>query len=91
MMSAYYLLVFDSTHAALTAERGLASHIPVRVMPTLRQISASCGISLRIGAEDGPTLEQLLREGAVPPGEYRLFLVDAGEVHELNKERQCEL
>ncbi|WP_255467476.1 DUF3343 domain-containing protein [Raoultibacter phocaeensis] len=46
-----YLLAFESTHAAMAANRALASVQPV-VMPTPRSITASCGMSLRFEAED---------------------------------------
>ena len=48
----YGLLTFSSTHTALRAEV-LLRDLNVRMMPTLREISASCGISLRLRPEDG--------------------------------------
>ena len=39
----YGLLTFSSTHTALRAEV-LLRDLNVRMMPTLREISASCGI-----------------------------------------------
>lgn len=48
----YYLLAFNSTHFAISAENYLSKSIPVTIMPTLRKITASCGISLRIEPED---------------------------------------
>ena len=47
MRQVYILLAFDSTHTALRSEELLAG-LDVRMMPTLREISASCGISLRL-------------------------------------------
>lgn len=47
MRQVYILLVFDSTHTALRSEE-LLTGLDVRMMPTLREISASCGISLRL-------------------------------------------
>ena len=47
MSQTYDLVVFDSTHTALRAEK-LLEGLGARMMPTLREISASCGISLRL-------------------------------------------
>ncbi len=47
MSRAYLLITFDSSHTAFRAEQALLELNPV-MMPTLREISASCGISLRL-------------------------------------------
>ena len=78
MKETYQLLAFDSTHAAMAAERALKTRMPVTVMPTLRQITAACGISLRIEDRDGPDLEGALQVGLVPPGAYRRYRVEDG-------------
>ena len=46
------MLTFQNTHDAMGAEKLLAGHLPVCTMPTLRQVSASCGISLPLCAYD---------------------------------------
>lgn len=74
----YQLLAFESTHAAMAAERALRPRLPVTVMPTLRQITAACGISLRVEDRDGPALSRALEEGLIPPGEYRRYRVEDG-------------
>ncbi|MEA4971564.1 MAG: DUF3343 domain-containing protein [Candidatus Metalachnospira sp.] len=48
----YYLLAFNSTHFAISAETYLSKTIHVTIMPTLRKITASCGISIRIEPEN---------------------------------------
>ena len=78
MRARYQLLAFDGTHAAMAAERSLKTRLPVTVMPTLRQITAACGISLRIGDGDGPALDGALKDGLVPPGAYRRYRVEDG-------------
>ena len=50
MIERYTLIAFDSTHDAIAASK-LLSDIGAIVMPTLREIRASCGISLRIAHE----------------------------------------
>ena len=81
----YYLLSFESTHAAMAAQRGLAGRLSVQVVPTLRQVSASCGISLRVEERDGEKLAQALETGAVGPGEYRLYWVEENAVREIQR------
>ena len=59
MSERYHLFAFDSTHDAIRAQ-ALLSGFGAVVMPTLREISASCGISLRLAdaraEEAGQTL-----------------------------------
>ena len=47
MSESYHLFAFDSTHDAIRAQT-LLSGFGAVVMPTLREISASCGMSLRL-------------------------------------------
>ncbi len=72
----YYMLSFESTHAAMGAEKYLSAQMPICAMPTLRAVSASCGISLRVEEDNFSLLEQALCVGypayAKP---YRLYRV----------------
>lgn len=43
----YYLFTFHSTHTAMEAQKILIDCNPI-IMPTLRKIAATCGISIRI-------------------------------------------
>lgn len=64
----------------MAAEKALAPRFPVRVMPTLRQITAACGISLRVEPPHRDALKQALEEHAIPPGDCRLYEVQDLEV-----------
>lgn len=47
-----YLVVFDSVHQAIRAEKMLlAQGIAIEMVPTPREISASCGQSIALGEE----------------------------------------
>ena len=46
--SGYLVLTFESTHAAMAAQKYLKDRIPHIVMPVPRCISASCGIAIRV-------------------------------------------
>lgn len=72
----YYMLSFDSTHAAMRAEQYVKGYVPVCAMPTLRAVSAGCGISLRVEEGDYSKLEQALKKGYPANAQpYRLYLV----------------
>lgn len=70
----YYMLTFDSTHAAIAAQRVFRGRLGVSVMPTLRAVQAGCGISLRVEEEAARGLWGLLPE--LGQGGWRLYLVE---------------
>ena len=83
MKAAYWLFAFDSPHAAIAAQR-LLSGCGAVVMPTLRSITASCGMSIRI--EDGQ-IEQAkehMRSSVIDPALYHLYRVE-----QEGKETRC--
>lgn len=59
----YGILLFDSTHTALEAERLLKGKI-VRIIPTPEQLKATCGFALRYELEqEKQILLDLKQEG----------------------------
>ncbi len=72
MNDLYYLAVFDSTNQAIVAQK-LLSDLDVVVMPTLREISASCGMALRIKPERSQAAAERLKQSAVT--DWRLYRV----------------
>ncbi|NLI54303.1 MAG: DUF3343 domain-containing protein [Clostridiales bacterium] len=83
MTNGYWLFAFDSPHAAIAAQRLLASCGAV-VMPTLRAITASCGMSLRLRDETIERAKELLRASSIDPTLYRLYRVE-----QEGKETRC--
>ena len=62
----YCVVTFASTSGALKGEKLMkADDREFVVMPTPREITASCGLSLKIKPEDAEGSCQLLREGGV--------------------------
>jgi hypothetical protein len=58
------VLVFATTHNALAAEDFLRrSHFPLELLPTPREISASCGISIRLSSEHLPAVHNFVKQG----------------------------
>ncbi len=47
----YLVITFESTHKAIKAEKQLES-LEVEIIPTPRQLSANCGISIKARVED---------------------------------------
>lgn len=71
----FYVIAFDSTHYAISTEKKLAAAgASITMVPTPREISTSCGLSIRIRDEH---LEQVLEalDGVSKEG-MRLFRID---------------
>ena len=60
----YALFAFDSTHQAIAAER-LLTPLGGRVCPVLREITASCGVAIRIDTAFAGAAKKLLRGASV--------------------------
>ncbi len=74
--ASFYMISFSSTHCALQAEQYLKTKVSVCTMPTLRSVSKSCGISLRVEeSERGALKEALLQGFPVPRDCCRVFYV----------------
>lgn len=67
-----YVLTFDSTHAALSAQKALVqAEVSCFTIPTPRAISAGCGIALKLQRETAEAVQSLVaRTGASPHGVY---------------------
>ncbi|MDD5937847.1 MAG: DUF3343 domain-containing protein [Clostridiales bacterium] len=66
-------VTFASASGAMAAQHALRGICPVVVMPVLRQVSAGCGIALRVEPEQVEQVRQILREKAV--GEWDMYAV----------------
>lgn len=74
-MDEYYLLTFESTHAAISTEK-LLKPAEVAIMPVPRFISASCGISVRIRPDKRDASEAIFRESSkLTPEDYAYYHV----------------
>ena len=84
LMDEYYLLTFESTHAAISTEK-LLKPAEVTIMPVPRFISASCGISVRIRPDKKSEVEKMIRESShLKPEDYAYYHIVRGE------EVQCD-
>ena len=77
-MDEYYLLTFESTHAAISTEK-LLKPAEVTIMPVPRFISASCGISVRIRPDKKDEAEKIfLERSQLTPDDYAYYHIVRG-------------
>ena len=78
-MDEYYLLTFESTHAAISTEK-LLRPAEITIMPVPRFISASCGISIRIRPDKREKAEDIFRKDSkLDAEEYAYYHVVRGK------------
>ncbi|NMA15540.1 MAG: DUF3343 domain-containing protein [Clostridia bacterium] len=59
MEEKFYVIAFETTHYAIMAEKKLIEKYRVQMIPTPRVISASCGLSLKVGE---PIIKDVINE-----------------------------
>jgi hypothetical protein len=69
----FYVIAFDSTHYAMKTERLLKSKFQIEMIPTPREISASCGLSIKFSKTIFDSIMGTLEEDQ---GTYKVFLVE---------------
>lgn len=76
----YYVIAFDSTHYAIQGEKTLKDKdIDIKVIPTPREITASCGLSIRFNLEFYDQVKNILEEASLSiRGIYKLVKNEAG-------------
>lgn len=78
-----HLLTFDSTHQAMLSESLLESAgIAIMIIPTPRQITASCGLAIIHAAADQERVEAALAgQPVIISGRYRIVADARGGRH----------
>jgi hypothetical protein len=73
-MDIFYIFTFDSTQQAMRCEKELKEKgFRVRIIPTPREITASCGLSLRFEKMDqGLIQDKVRKQGLEIMGIYRV-------------------
>lgn len=70
----YCVITFQSTQCALLGEKHLVEkNVELIVIPTPREISASCGLALKIYCRDLEPVRRELAEAAVATGGFYRF------------------
>lgn len=76
MEERYYVIVFPNAHTAMAAQKRLNDRqIPIFMMPTLRELSDSCGLSIRFLPADLYRVRQALAEDDLLRERCQLYLV----------------
>lgn len=73
-----YLLAFESTHAAMAANKALAAVKPAMI-PTPRAITANCGMTLRFEAPNAAKARALAASVTETRGLATLYADEMGE------------
>ncbi len=80
-MNEMYIVAFNSTHHAIRTDKVLnEKNLKVTTLPTPREISSSCGISVRFLKEDMDTVVESLKENDILyNGIFKVSRVSGGE------------
>lgn len=80
-MNEMYIVSFNSTHHAIRTEKLLKEkEIVCTTLPTPREITASCGISIRFLYNDIEKVKETLRESDVEyKGIYKITKLENGK------------
>ncbi|MBS5788682.1 MAG: DUF3343 domain-containing protein [Clostridioides difficile] len=65
-MKEMYIVSFNSTHHAIRSEKLLKEHeVAITMLPTPREISASCGLSVRFSKDDLEKITKILKDNEI--------------------------
>ena len=65
-MNEMYIVAFNSTHHAIRTEKLLSeNNMKVTTLPTPREISSSCGISVRFLKDDMEKVENIIESNEI--------------------------
>lgn len=80
-----YVLSFDSTSHALQTEKQIKEYFDIAIIPTPREISFSCGLSIKINSLDIDKIKDFIDTLKVPFGLYRLSSHRFGQKKEIQQ------
>ncbi|GIW48567.1 MAG: hypothetical protein KatS3mg079_043 [Caloramator sp.] len=73
----YIIVTFESTNFAIQAESALKSiNLNVQIIPTPREITLSCGISILTQIENLKKIDELIKEGKIRVKEVYKYVKD---------------
>lgn len=78
MNEIFYVISFDSTHHAIKAEKLFKeANLNIKMMPTPREITASCGLSIRFEEADLGEVEKIISDEELNvKGKYEMNRTD---------------
>lgn len=67
----FLLLVSDSTHFVMQLEKLLQNYeICCRIIPLPSEVSAGCGLSIRVELEDSQKIDEIIQKEAIKVEKY---------------------
>ncbi len=70
----FYIIAFDSTHEAIRMERMLKQVMDVTMIPTPRELTVSCGLSIKLTEEQVEHVKASLKN--IDEDRIKLFFID---------------
>ena len=70
-----YVIVFESAHYAIMAEKKLKKFL-IKTIPTPREVAASCGISILFNEQDRDAIIAEIKSWGDYEGMMKLFVID---------------
>ena len=65
-MDSIYIIAFNSTHHAIRTEKILKEeNMNIRTIPTPREVSSSCGLSIKFEESEIEKIKQIIEESKV--------------------------
>lgn len=82
-MNEMYIVSFNSTHQAIRTDKLFEElNIKATTLPTPREITASCGISIRFLSEDLDKINKILQENSIEyKGIFHIVKLEDGRKH----------
>lgn len=79
-----YVIAFDSTHHAIKSEKEIKSQkINIKTIPTPREISVSCGLSIKFDYNDLNWIKDIIHENNLSTsGIYKIYRKEGKRVAE---------
>lgn len=69
----YCIISFVNTHGAIAAEKHLKKQFKIIIMPTPREISRGCGISIRFPIEDYNAVKNSIDHFSIDQKMYSIY------------------
>jgi len=78
----FCLIAFENTHAAISAQRALdEAGLQAYVMPTPREITAGCGLSIRFPPKEYAEAKRVMAALTVSADQFRFYRMTYDDEH----------
>ncbi len=76
MEKIFCVLAFESTHHAIMMEKKLKDKIKIDTIPTPREISASCGLSIKFNCQDLEKVKQIIEKAELKRDMMSIYRIE---------------